>query len=149
MTGHRDSFGDPAYLDGALGRIETGQPLRAVDVQELSYAIGREAALKLARTVEEDRAKAGRRSRPSGLWGWLFGPIHTTPELPVPLARLIARLRSGQPLSTADARAVARLVGRAGARAVSRRAVRGTRAAIRGLTRAQSRNATRRTRQGR
>lgn len=64
MTGqYRDSFGEPAYLDGALGRLETGQPPRAVDPQELSCAIGREAAFKLARTVEEERDKAARAPR--------------------------------------------------------------------------------------
>jgi hypothetical protein len=151
VTGqYRDSFGDPAYLDGALGRLETGQPLRAVDLQELSYAIGREAALKLARTAEEDRARRAKAPRrPSGWWGRLFGgPIHTEPELPTEVIRLIATLRAGRRLVQVDAdtatRAVGRSLGRAATRAATRRLRRGTRIASRAVSRAQARNATRR-----
>jgi hypothetical protein len=141
---YRDGFGEPAYLEGALGRLETGQPLRAVDLQELSYAVGREAAVRLARTVEEDRARTARGPRSSTWWGRWFGPIHTSPELSMPVVRLIAALRSGAHLGRLEARTAVRTVGRATARAVTRRLRRGGRGAVRAVTRAQARNAVRR-----
>jgi hypothetical protein len=142
MTGHRDGVGDPAYLDGALARLETGQPLRAVDRQELSSAVGREAACTLIAAAQQTSGR--RKARSSGWWGRWFPPIHTRPELPVPVARLIARLRSGEAVSARDANAVARLAGRATVRAVSRRATRSARAALRGVSRSRRRQARRR-----
>jgi hypothetical protein len=126
--------------------LETGQPLRAVDLQELSYAVGKEATIRLQRAVDEDAAVraalAARRARKRrGFWHWFAGPIQDTPEVPVEIARLLARVRDGQPLIEPDdpirwagqagrglTRALTprgvRLVGRASARAIARQATR-------------------------
>jgi hypothetical protein len=133
--GVTDAFGDPAHLDGALGRLETGQPLRAVDLQELSYAIGREAALKLARTAEEDRARNARRPpKASGFWGWMFGPIQDSAEISPAVLDVIDRIRSGQLLRPSDATRIPRKIGRGVGRGIEKavdrsRGKAGTRAA--------------------
>jgi hypothetical protein len=122
----RTPDGDPAYLAGALDRAEKGHPLRAVDVQELGYLIGRRDARRVARDVEAyARARAA--------WA---GPHQTKPlPLPAALARLFIRLRSREPFGPDDVRRFAVRVGRRQARRIERTAGRITASRARALGR--------------
>jgi hypothetical protein len=122
----RTPDGDPAYLAGALDRAEKGQPLRPIDVQELSYLIGRAQARRVARDVEGYAAAKAR-----------WAGLHQTRALPFPesLARLFARLRSREPLGPDDARRFARALGRRQLRRLTRSASRITASRSRALGR--------------
>jgi hypothetical protein len=122
MTGYQDD--DPsamhAPIEGALVRIETGQPLRPIDKQDLSLAFGRGAALRLMRHVDEERETA-RQAIPAKPRGWFTRSGKDAPDpLPKGLARLLLRIRSGRPLGAHDARHLARKVGKSGARRLER-----------------------------
>jgi len=122
MSGYQDDDPDAvhAHIEGALVRIETGQPLRPIDKQDLSLALGRGAALRLMRHLDEER-EAARQATPAKPRGWFTGAGKDAPDpLPKGLARLLLRIRSGQPLGAHDARRLARKVGKAGARRLER-----------------------------
>jgi hypothetical protein len=134
--------GDPTALDGALDRLAKGQPLRPIDLQELGYGLGRREALRLAAEVEARRAVRAAQQR-RGWWGRLVGgPVHAgRVPLPDALARLIRRIRSGQPVTSDEVRGLARRVGRAQVRRIARTLSRSTarRAAARGRGRSTRR----------
>jgi hypothetical protein len=135
----RTPDGDPEYLAGALERAERSMPLRPVDVQELGYRIGINAARQVARDVE---SYARDRQRWAG--------IHQSRPLPFPpaLAKLFARLRDGHRLASLDAGDLGRWIHRAGRRIGRRQARRLTRTARR-LPASQARALTRRSRRPR
>lgn len=121
MNGYQDDDPDAvhAHIEGALARIETGQPLRPIDKQDLSLALGRGAALRLMRHLDEERA--ARQATPPKPRGWFTGAGKDAPDpLPKGVARLLLRLRSGRPLGAQDARRLVRKVGKAGARRLER-----------------------------
>ena len=108
-------------------RIEAGRPLRRGDRHDLAEALGSRPARQLARDIDGHQQARRTRSatasgRPrTGLWGWLFPLPHQGHEpLPDPIARAVNRLRTAEPLGPEDARAVARRVGKAGARRLQR-----------------------------
>ena len=128
--------GDPEYLAGALDRAERGMPLRPIDVQELGYRIGRDAARQVARDVESYA-----RARES------WAGIHQSRPVPLPpaLARLFARLRAGHRLTPAD---LGRLI-QSGARRIGRRQARRLARTVRRLPASKARAAARQSRRPR
>ena len=129
----RTPDGDPAYLMGALERLEKGQDLRPLEWQEISCAIGRGQALRLESLVRRSR------NRTKGI------EIKSELRLPPDLARLLRQAKDGVTPMT-PGRFAGRLMRRLGRRAmrrVERRVFRGTGSQVRARQRSERRRGRR------